>query len=105
MQNLLINHSVVMFVLVTLHLIRQYSQPKDNLDFDIEFVFLINFLNGPTRPLFRLFSVCFKQTIRFLQQINVKKCPSSTRHWDLNPQPPEHESSPITTRPGLCISN
>ena len=27
---------------------------------------------GQTRPLFRLFSVSFKQTIQFLQQINVK---------------------------------
>ena len=30
--------------------------------------------NGPSRPLFRLFSVFFKQTIQFQQQINVKKC-------------------------------
>ena len=30
-------------------------------------------LNGPqSRPLFRLFSVFFKQTIQFLQQMNVK---------------------------------
>ena len=44
----------------------------------------------------------FKQTIKFLQQMNVKKsCPSSIWHWDSNPQPLEHESSPITTRPGL----
>ena len=26
---------------------------------------------------------------------------SSIRCWDLNPQPSEHESPPITTRPGL----
>ena len=32
---------------------------------------------GQPRPLFNLFSVFFKQTIQFLQQINVKKCPSS----------------------------
>ena len=30
------------------------------------------FKMGQTRPLFRLFSVFFKQTIQFLQQINVK---------------------------------
>ena len=36
-----------------------------------------------------------------LQQINVKKCPSSIWHWDWNPQPSERESPPITTRPGL----
>ena len=28
-------------------------------------------------------------------------CLSSIRRWDSNPQPLEHESSPITTRPGL----
>ena len=36
-----------------------------------------------------------------LQQINVKKCPSSIRHRDSNPRPLERESPPITTRPGL----
>ena len=28
-------------------------------------------------------------------------CSSSIQCWDLNPQPLEHESFPITTRPGL----
>ena len=36
-----------------------------------------------------------------LQQINVKKCPSSIRHRDSNPRPSECKSPPITTRPGL----
>ena len=45
--------------------------------------------------------VFFKQTLLFLQQINVKKCPSSKWHRDLNPRPLEHESSPMTTRPEL----
>ena len=36
-----------------------------------------------------------------LQQINVKKCPSSIRRWDSNPWPSDHESPPINTRPGL----
>ena len=52
------------------------------------------------RPLFRFFGL-FKQTIQFLLQINVKKCPSSIRRWDSNPRPFKHESSPVTTRPGL----
>ena len=43
----------------------------------------------------------FKTTLQFLQQINLKKCPSSIWCWDLNPQPSEHESPPRTTRPGL----
>ena len=43
----------------------------------------------------------FKHTLQFLQQINVKKCPSSIRHWDSNSRPLEHESPPITTKPGL----
>ena len=36
-----------------------------------------------------------------MQQINVKKFPSSKWRWDLNTRPLEHESPPITTRPGL----
>ena len=30
-------------------------------------------------------------------------CPSSIQHQDSNPQPLEHESPPITTRPGLFL--
>ena len=56
------------------------------------------------RPLFVYFRL-FKQTIQFLQQINVKKCPSSIWCWDSNPRPSEHESPPITTRPGLPPKN
>ena len=36
-----------------------------------------------------------------LQQINVKKFPSSIWCWASNPQPLEHECPPITARPGL----
>ena len=50
--------------------------------------------------LFFLYLCLFKQTLQFLQQINVKKCPSSIQCWDLNQQTLEHESPPITTRPG-----
>ena len=31
-------------------------------------------------------------------------CPSSIRSWDSNSRPLEHESPPITTRPGLIFS-
>ena len=50
---------------------------------------------------FVYFCLFHKQTITFLQPINLKKCPSSKRCWDSNPGPSEHESHPITTRPGL----
>ena len=43
----------------------------------------------------------FKQTTQILQQINVKKCPSSIRCQDSNSQPSDYESPPLTTRPGL----
>ena len=52
------------------------------------------------RPLYVYFRL-FKQTLQFLQQINVKKCPSSIQFWDSNSRPWIHESPPITTRPGL----
>ena len=61
------------------------------------------FNNGPFPASFSFIHHLFKQTLRrqFLQQIHVKKCPSSKRWWDSNPRPSEHESPPITTISGL----
>ena len=59
---------------------------------------------GQPRPLFHLFS-SFQTHITILQQINVKKCPSSIRCPDLNSRPLEHESHPITTRPECFIGS
>ena len=59
------------------------------------------FLNGQPRPLFRLFCGLLKQTIHFLNQINVKYI----RCQDSNPWPLKRKSSPITTRPGLQPKN
>ena len=53
---------------------------------------------GQPRPLLFII-VLFKQSIQFLQHINVS--PTSIGRRDSNPRPLEHESSPITTRPGL----
>ena len=53
------------------------------------------------RPLFRLFSDFFKQTIQILHQINVKKCSSSIQHQDLNTWYFDYETPPLTTRPWL----
>ena len=50
---------------------------------------------------FVIFGLFQRNINTILQQINVKKCPSSIRHRDSNPRPSEHESLPITTRPGL----
>ena len=63
-------------------------------------IFILYFLMGHPRPLLRLFSF-FQKTIQFLLQLYAKICLSSILWcWDSNPRPPEHESSPITTRPG-----
>ena len=51
--------------------------------------------------LFFVFFGLFKQTIQFYNKNICEKCPSSIRCRDLNPQSLEHESLPITTRPGL----
>ena len=56
--------------------------------------------NVPSPASFSVFCL-FKQTFQFLQQINMKKCPSSIWCQDSNPRLSEHESPPITTRPGL----
>ena len=51
-------------------------------------------------PLFHLFSY-FQTNTTILQPIDMKKCQSSIRCWDSNPQSSKYESPPITTRPGL----
>ena len=57
---------------------------------------------GQPWPLLSFIFGLFKQTsLQILQQIDVKKCPSSIRCLDSNSRPLEHESLPITTRPGL----
>ena len=55
------------------------------------------FFNG---PLFNLFSSSETNITIFTTNI-CEKCPSSVLCWDLNPQPSDHESPPVTTRPGL----
>ena len=35
--------------------------------------------------------------------MNVKKGPSSIRHWDTNLQPSDYKSPPLTTRSGLLL--
>ena len=69
----------------------------------------LNFVNyifgrfewAKTRPLFHSFSVFSIKQYNFLQQINVKKCPSSIWRLDLNSQPLDYASPFLTTRPGL----
>ena len=50
--------------------------------------------------LFRLFS-SFRTNITIVMTNKCEKWLSSKWHWDSNPQPSEHDSHPITTRPGL----
>ena len=53
------------------------------------------------QPLFRLFW-SLPPNITTICTANIcKKCPSSVWSCDLNPQPLEHESPPIATRPGV----
>ena len=48
--------------------------------------------NGPSWPLFHLFSSC---------QTNITKNVKNVQCWDSNPWPSEHDYRLITTRPGL----
>ena len=58
---------------------------------------------GQPRPLLSFIFGSFETNIISIFTTNryVKKCSSSIQCQDLNPQPLEHESPPITTRPGL----
>ena len=51
--------------------------------------------------LFFIYFHLFKQTFQFFATIMCVKRPSSIRCWESNPRSSEHESPPITTRPGL----
>ena len=50
--------------------------------------------------LFHLFS-SFQTNITIFTKNKCETCPSSILWWDSNPQPSEHETPPITIRPGL----
>ena len=63
-----------------------------------------NFFKWANPCLFLFIFGLFKQTLQFLQQIYVKKCPSSIRCQDSNPQPSKRESLPITTTPRHLFS-
>ena len=54
---------------------------------------------GKPRSLFHLFSVVSNKQYNFYNKFMW--CPSGVGCLDLNPRPVKHESSPITTRPGL----
>ena len=51
--------------------------------------------------LFLVYFWSFQTNNTVLTTHQCKKCPSSIWCWDSNPQPLEHELSPITPRPGL----
>ena len=63
------------------------------------------FLMGQPGPLLLFLVFSNKHHYSFLQLIYVKKCPSSIWCRDLNPQPLEHESPTITSKPGLLPNN
>ena len=58
------------------------------------------FKMGQPRPLFHLF-LSFQTYYIFYNKYACEKCPSSRQCRDSNSRPLEHESPPITTRPGL----
>ena len=57
------------------------------------------FKNGPSPASFSFFS-SFQTNITIFTTNKCEKCPSSIRGWDSKTRPLEHESPPITTRPG-----
>ena len=66
---------------------------------------LTNLKMSQHRPLLLFIFGLFNPTsLQFFEHIYVTKCPSSILCRDSNPWPSEHESPPITTRPGLTPS-
>ena len=64
-------------------------------------IFLVGLLG-----LFFIYFLCFQaKTIQTFTIIKCEKCSYSILWWDSNSQPLEHDSSPVTTRPGLPGEN
>ena len=61
----------------------------------------VRFFKWAILGLFFVYFWSFQTINTNLQQINVKKCPSSIRCRDSNSQPSDYESPPLTTKPGL----
>ena len=60
--------------------------------------------NRPTLASFTFIISLFNQNSNFSAN-HCEKCHPSSWWWDSNSQPLEYESPPLTTRPGLIISN
>ena len=63
--------------------------------------FYIYFFNGPSPASFSVYFLSFQANITIFTTSICGKCPSSIWCWDSNPRPSEHESTPLTNRPGL----
>ena len=57
--------------------------------------------HGPTPASLFIYFHSFQTNNTIFTTNQCEKCPSSKWLWDSNPRPLEHESSPITTKPGL----
>ena len=76
------------------HRLKKSSQTKKEKRSPSTYLFFIKWA---------IYFCLFKQKLQFLQQINVKKCPSSKRCRDSNSQPSDYKFPPLTTRPGLPL--
>ena len=85
------------------HLMLYIDSHSNTLEPVLKILYIAIFLKKWAIPgLFFVYFRSFSQNINtILQQINLKKCPSSIEHWDSNTRPSECESPPISTRQGL----
>ena len=63
----------------------------------------LTYVRTNSRTLFFIFSVFLKTKITIFTTNQCEKCPYTLWCWDSNPRPSEHESPPITTRPGVPL--
>ena len=64
---------------------------------------LFIFFKWAKPDLFFVYFQSFQTNHTIFTTNQFEKCPSSLRRQDLNPRPLEHESSPLTTRPGHIV--
>ena len=70
------------------------SIPRQELEKSMSSSLKMCFKKWANPGLFLVYFRLFKQTLEFLQQIYVKKCPFSIRRRDSNPQLSDYKSLP-----------
>ena len=97
---LLVKISSWFWLLWWMHLLHPIAKWKRRLHRREQDELFYFFKYGPSQASFQFIFDFSSKHYNFYNKL-CEKCPSSIRCWDSNPQPSEHEPTPLTTRSAL----